>query len=218
MVAFNLDGVDIDWEFPSWSHNFSKRFERDNFVHLLKVGVDMKVIIAVIAYIMSDLQEIRSEFNRHQLITGKALILSTAVAAQITIISISYKPKEIAKYVDFINLMSYDFYIYKWHWPFIGHNSALFPRPLDIGIVYTFNTEWSANYWHQIGVPKHQIMVGIPAYGKRFTLYSKYLNFPGAIAVSNNPDCTYTDVCDFLNLNDTVKVVVKTHTHTHTHF
>lgn len=34
---YNLDGVDIDWEFPSWGHNFSRRFERDNFVYLLKV-------------------------------------------------------------------------------------------------------------------------------------------------------------------------------------
>lgn len=33
-----LDGVDIDWEFPSWGHNLSRRFERDNFSHLLKVG------------------------------------------------------------------------------------------------------------------------------------------------------------------------------------
>lgn len=70
----------------------------------------------------------------------------------------------------------------------------------------TFNIEWSANYWHLIGLPKEKIMVGIPTYGKRFTLYSKYLNYPGSLAVSSNGDSTYSEVCDFLNLNNTVKV------------
>ena len=89
-----MDGVDIDWEFPSWGHNFSRRFERDNFSHLLK--------------------DIRQEFDRHRLNTGKQLVLSAAVAAQITMINICYRPKEIALYVDFINLMSYDYFIHKW--------------------------------------------------------------------------------------------------------
>ena len=32
-----MDGVDLDWEFPSWGNNyFSRRFERDNLVYLLK--------------------------------------------------------------------------------------------------------------------------------------------------------------------------------------
>jgi GH18 family chitinase len=122
------------------------------------------------------------------------------------VINVSYIPKEMAKHVDFVNLMTYDFYIHKWYWPFIGHNSALYPRAMDSGLAYTFNTEWAANYWHQRGLPKEKIMVGIAAYGKRYTLYSKYLNYPGAIAVSSHADCTYSDVCDFLNLNATVQV------------
>lgn len=93
------------------------------------------------------------------------------------------------------------------YWPFIGHNSALHSRVADIGIASTFNTVWAANYWHLLGLAKEQIMVGIPTYGKRFTLYSKYLNYPGAIAVSSNGDCTYSDLCDFLNLNETVQKV-----------
>lgn len=39
-----LDGVDIDWEFPSWGHNLSRRFERDNFSHLLKVGPYLLIV------------------------------------------------------------------------------------------------------------------------------------------------------------------------------
>lgn len=49
-------------------------------------------------------------------------------------------------------------------------------------------------------------MVGIPTYGKRFTLYSKYLNYPGSLAVSSKGDNSYSEVCDFLNLNNTVQV------------
>lgn len=42
------------------------------------------------------------------------MVLSAAVAAQLTMINICYQPKEIAKYVDYVNLMSYDFFIHKW--------------------------------------------------------------------------------------------------------
>lgn len=122
-------------------------------------------------------------------------------------INVCYRPKEIAQHVDFVNLMTYDYYTYKIYWPFTGFNSALHARPVDFGITSTFNIEWSANYWHLIGLPKEKIMVGIPTYGKRFTLYSKYLNYPGSLAVSSNGDSTYSEVCDFLNLNNTVKKV-----------
>lgn len=111
------------------------------------------------------------------------------------------------EYVDFINLMSYDFHIFKWYYAVVGHNSALHARAHEIGLLRTFNTEWAANYWHSIGIPKNKIMVGIPTYGKRFTLLSKHLTYPGAAAVSGNPDCSYSDVCDFLNLNETTQVI-----------
>ena len=130
------------------------------------------------------------------------MVLSLAVAAQVVLIDASYKPLEIEKYVDFINLMTYDFHMFQWYWPFTGHNSALYPRSLDFGIFSTMNVNWSAHHWNKIGLSKEKIMIGIPAYGKRFTLLSTYMNFPGSIAVSGKEDCSYSFVCDFVRLNE----------------
>ena len=49
-------------------------------------------------------------------------------------INVCYRPKEIAQHVDFVNLMTYDYYTYKIYWPFTGFNSALHARPVDFGI------------------------------------------------------------------------------------
>ncbi|KAJ6218366.1 hypothetical protein RDWZM_009523 [Blomia tropicalis] len=77
---YSLDGIDIDWEFPSWNKNLSRRVERVNFVYLFK--------------------DIREQFNQIEVMLGKSLVLSTAVAAQLTIIRMCYQPKEIGKICD----------------------------------------------------------------------------------------------------------------------
>lgn len=47
-------------------------------------------------------------------------ILSTAVAAPRTIVDISYDVLELNKYVDFVNVMTYDFHFYSKFTPFTG--------------------------------------------------------------------------------------------------
>lgn len=157
-------------------------------------------------------KELRAHLNSLETKVGRKLILTAAVAAQWTIIETSYKPKEMASYVDFINLMAYDFYIYKWYWPLVGHNSALHPRADDYAIKRTLNTAWAANYWHRLGVPKAQIVVGIPTYGKQFRLQSRHSTRPGALASSSAGDCSYSQVCTFLRSNNTRQVCKYGHT------
>lgn len=113
------------------------------------------------------------------------------------------------RYVDFINLMVYDYYIYKWYWPFLGHNSALHARSTQFIITNKFNVHWAANYWNQIGLPKSKIMVGIPTYAKPYILSSQNWNYPGAIAKRGKDDYSYSQVCDFLKQMDTIQVKKK---------
>ncbi|KAH9497847.1 Glyco_18 domain containing protein [Dermatophagoides farinae] len=184
---YQLDGVDIDWEFPAWPKKLFQYFERNDFIDLL--------------------HEIRNGFNQMEHETGKHLILSAAVAAQFVIIQHSYRAKEMAKFVDFINLMTYDYFIYKWYFPYVGHNSPLHSPlliPFDNGPAKTFTVKWSAEYWTKIGMPKHKIMVGIPTYGKRYILFHEAANFPGAIAIKGEDDMSYSEVCAFLKRNNTI--------------
>nr|XP_027197976.1 acidic mammalian chitinase-like isoform X1 [Dermatophagoides pteronyssinus] len=186
---YQLDGVDIDWEFPSWPKKLTQYSERNDFIKLL--------------------QEIRRNFDHEKQISGKHLILSAAVAAQFVIIQVSYKPVEMAESVDFINLMTYDYFIHKWYWPYVGHNSPLY-SPINlpfnfINVTKTFSVEWSAEYWVKIGMPRHKIMVGIPTYGKRYTLFHSKINYPGAMAISGGNDMIYSEVCEFLKRKNTVE-------------
>lgn len=94
-----LDGVDLDWEFPGFNaerKSVKKNRERQHFSQLLR--------------------EIRLEFIRER----RGFVLSVAVAAPKTIVDISYDVSELNKYVDFINVMTYDFHFYSKLTPFTG--------------------------------------------------------------------------------------------------
>ncbi|KAG8035639.1 hypothetical protein G9C98_001067 [Cotesia typhae] len=142
--AFDLDGLDVDWEFPAWLGNNER--QKIWFVQLL--------------------QELRKEFDR----SGRSLILSAAVAAPPAIIDDSYFVPNIAEYVDFVNLMAYDFHYYVWYLPVTGLNAPLYPRSSEIGYIATLNVNYSAHYWVSKGMPREKIVVGVPTYGHSYQL------------------------------------------------
>lgn len=80
------------------------------------------------------------------------------------------------RYVDFVNLMAYDFHSYVWYLPETGHNAPLFPNQFDKGLFSTLNTNWSANYWHELGMPRRKIQIGIPTYAHTFRYTNNQIN------------------------------------------
>ncbi|XP_066599872.1 chitinase-3-like protein 2 [Prorops nasuta] len=141
---YSLDGLDLDWEFPAWAS--TEKRQKIHFVQLV--------------------QELRKEFDR----SGQKLLLSAAVAAQQAIIDQSYNVPEIAKHIDFVNLMSYDYHFYIWYYPVTDFNSPLYSRSTETGYLTTLNMNFSANYWVIKGMPKEKIVVGIPTYGHTYKL------------------------------------------------
>lgn len=91
LEEYRLDGVDIDWEFPS-AHNR----ERQHFSQLL--------------------HEIRREYEREH----RTYLLTVAVAAPEGIVFYAYDIGEINKYADFVNIMTYDYHFYSKAAPFTG--------------------------------------------------------------------------------------------------
>lgn len=91
LETYLLDGIDLDWEFPS---AYNK--ERQHFSQLL--------------------HEIRREYEREH----RTYLLSVAVAAPEGIAYFAYDVKEINKYVDYVNIMTYDYYFYSRGSPFTG--------------------------------------------------------------------------------------------------
>lgn len=173
----DLDGIDIDWEFPNNIRNGKLYFTRL-------------------------LQRLYSAFDQEAKLSGKQrLILSAAVAPQSMITNGSYNVPEIAKVVDFINLMTYDLHVFNWYFPFAGHNSPLFSRKKEVGYLATLNLKSSTKLWVSKGMPKSKIVVGVPTYGLSWRLYHKVwhgVSCPTLGKGRGGGYVTYPDVCQFL--------------------
>lgn len=81
----------------------------------------------------------------------------------------SYNIREVAAQVDFINMMTYDL-----HGPWesvTGINGAMYAGPADVSATQKQNNvDACVKYWLSAGAPASKLIVGIPTYGKSFTL------------------------------------------------
>ncbi|CAC5417123.1 E3.2.1.14 [Mytilus coruscus] len=151
-VAFlrnhDFDGLDIDWEYPA-KRSGSTTADRSNYIKLLKT--------------------LKQEFDAETKTTGKPkLILSAAVPAGKSNIDSGYNIPEMVKYLDMVNLMTYDLHG-SWETK-TGHNSGLFKHTGETGDAAFLNLDWVANYLVKGGMPASMINVGLAMYGRGFTL------------------------------------------------
>ncbi len=136
----------------------------------------------------------------------RQLLLSVAVSAIVNVVEGAYDVPEMAKYVDFINLMTYDFHVYSKYWPFTGFNAPLYGRRLEKSYFTFLNTNFSANHWVALGMSKDKIMVGIPTYGHSFQLANTTHTGPDSAVVAQMGDLTYTQICQLLSNTSTNKL------------
>ncbi|XP_052806908.1 acidic mammalian chitinase-like [Mya arenaria] len=187
LKKYDFDGLDIDFEFPGWQLPVQ---QRKNFTVLL--------------------QELRTALDHAGQAEGRKYTLSAAVAAGRAVMEI-YDVPALAKSLDFINLMCYDYYGYAVYDPVTGYNSPLYPQDWQKKIVIRGgNIGWSSYEWHKRGMPKEKIMVGIPTYARTWTLMDPE-RFHGHDAPATGPgkecvECTFPWVCKFLNTTGTVSV------------
>ncbi|PBC28790.1 Endochitinase [Apis cerana cerana] len=183
LKKYNFDGFDVDWEYPN--QRGGKQADKENFVALLK--------------------ELRQEFNKHN------YILSIAVAAAKSSALKSYHILEISKYVHFINLMTYDL---NGSWNnFAAINAPLYASSSESGAQAELNVNSSVQYWLSEGAPNDKLIVGIPAYGRSFTLANSVNNKPGDKTIGagqagpytrENGMLGYNEICEFINQGWTV--------------
>uniref|UniRef100_A0A914Z7P6 Chitinase n=1 Tax=Panagrolaimus superbus TaxID=310955 RepID=A0A914Z7P6_9BILA len=132
---YYFDGIDIDWEYPESG-------DKENFAKLLKASffVDLKAV------------------------SNKKLV-TIATASDSVKINAGYDVSEIAKSVDFVNVMTYDFHG-SWEQK-TGQNSPLFAPSGDST---KFNTADAMKYWAENGMPSEKLIVGIATYGRGWIL------------------------------------------------
>jgi chitinase len=147
-ATYNLDGVDIDWEYPGMrgDNNKYRPEDKEHYTLLFKY-----------------LREGLDSLNK---ITGRKYFLTTAVGASQSYIDHTEMDK-VQQFADYINLMSYD---YKGGNDTIsGHHTNLYSSPEDVS---DESTDRSVKAFVAAGVPRNKLVVGMGFYGKAWQMQS----------------------------------------------
>lgn len=111
------------------------------------------------------LRELRLRF-------GTRLLITAAVGADDYLVGVSYNVPAMNLYLDYINLMTYDF---NGSWNVrTGQNSPLYPHSTDTN--RAFNIDYAVRHWINNGASRAKLFLGLAFYGRTFTLADPAVN------------------------------------------
>ncbi|XP_073960810.1 chitinase-3-like protein 1 [Choristoneura fumiferana] len=150
LLTHGFDGLDVDWEYPSQRDSTHGSADVNNFSVLLK--------------------ELREEFDKN------GLMITVAVAAVKQSASRSYDIATMSQYVDIVSIMAYDMY---GAWDAVtGHNAPLHKGEGDENLSKddVYSVDVTLDYWLSQGCPPSKLVLGLPLYGRTFTLTNANVN------------------------------------------
>ncbi|ROT85316.1 putative mucin-17-like [Penaeus vannamei] len=175
---YNFDGLDLDWEYPA-SRDGSAPEDRENYAALVK--------------------ELRDAFEDEgsKVKKGK-LLLTMAVPAGQNYIDKGYDVPSLSRDLDFINILNYDYH--SAYEPTINHHAALLPAPGTSEYEWNaqLNVDWTVNYYISLGAERQKLVIGIPTYGRSYTLLDGNFTDFGASADGPGEQGKYTKENGFM--------------------
>ena len=138
----DLDGFDVDWEYPGLPGNGNPHGPQDkaNFTLLMA--------------------ELRAALDQEGRARGRRYLLTMAAGAFPRFLE-QTEMERVAGYVDFVNLMTYDFRIAGSD-PLAGHHANLYRHPQDDGS----SADGAVRDFIAAGVPTGKLVLGVPFYGR----------------------------------------------------
>lgn len=142
VAKHNLDGVDIDWEYPGMigDSNVYRPEDRKNYTIMFK--------------------NLREDLDVLSKQTGKKYLVTTAIGGSREFLQHT-QMEEAQKYLDYINLMSYDYD--GTYDNMSSHHSNLFAPS---NMPYIYSTDIIVQNLKAVGVHPSKIVMGIGFYGK----------------------------------------------------
>jgi chitinase len=144
VTNYGFDGVDLDWEFPVQGGKTGiehRPEDADNFVLLA--------------------QALRGRLDEQGQADGRSYLLTMAADGDPRHLGVRYRIGAMAPSFDWLNVMTYNFAV-----PAdrkTGHNAPLYPNPLQPYQELTVDS--SLNAYRTNGVPRQQLVMGLPFYG-----------------------------------------------------
>ncbi|XP_009350853.1 class V chitinase CHIT5a-like [Pyrus x bretschneideri] len=176
---YGFQGLDLDWEFPQ------DALEMSNLALLYK--------------------EWRKALDNEARVCGKPCLLLTSAVYYASKFTFhggprSYPAGAISKYLDWASPMCFD---YHGSWAnFTGMNAALDDSKSNI------STRYGIGSWIEAGVPSKKLVMGLPLYGRTWTLKDPKVNGIGAPALGVGPGDGVLVYHQVLNFNTRTNATV----------
>ena len=142
MLKHHIDGIDLDWEYPGQrgDNNIFRPDDKENFTAVLKL-------------LREKLDNISTKKNQY--------LLTIASAANQKYLNHT-NMKEAHQYLDFINIMTYDFFTGGSHQT--GHHANLYKSEFDNESGASASKAVEQHI--EEGIPVEKLVLGVPFYGR----------------------------------------------------
>ncbi|XP_045127406.1 proteoglycan 4-like isoform X2 [Portunus trituberculatus] len=169
---YNFDGLDLDWEYPA-SRDGSAPEDRENYALLVS--------------------ELRAAFeDEGKKVKAGRLLLTMAVPAGQNYIDKGYDVPSLTRDLDFINILNYDYH--SAYEPSVNHHASLMQPPGTSEYAWNaqLNVDWTVKYYIELGADADKLVIGIPTYGRSYTLIDGNFTDFGASADGPGEQGKYT--------------------------
>lgn len=232
LQRYHLDGIDLDWQFPNFSSGLlnlwsGREQERTGLTKIVK-SLRSAIVENFYDRQLAEQNEFSSRASSSlSSATGRLAasgrmqaqfephvepyLLTVAIGGQEAILRASYELTQLANLCDWLNVMSYDYFLFKAYSPFTGPNSPLYPI-VDpyVPILSKLSLSWTVSRLLDEGLDGDKLVVGVPCYARAYALLFRNTQ-PAPFTLSAGTkggqidDClNYREIVELLRREDTI--------------